>query len=138
MKRTWWVAPLLALLAACESPTAWRADVEIESEAVEDVADVAAVEGATGSIGVSGVYRIPSPGYTLQAYYQRAGRYMTLYVGANPPTGPNLAVISAKTYRVTIPVPAGTYAVRVVHRDHGSRNRSREVANDEVTVPGAD
>jgi hypothetical protein len=134
MNRTRSMILLLALLAACDSPTAWNADVAIESEAVDDVADVAAVEGATGGIVVNGVYRIPSPGYTLRAYYQRSGGDVTLYVKAGPPTGPDFAVISARTYRVTLPVPAGTYSVTVVHRDQASNAESREVASGEVTV----
>jgi hypothetical protein len=135
MKRIWSVVVPLALLAACERPPTWGSDVVVQSQEAATDEESAGVEGATGGIVVNGIYQAPSPGYTLRAYYQRTGDEVKLVVNAHPPQGPDFAVITGKSYRVSIPVPAGTYSVRVVHEDEGTGDPgSRTVTRQRVTV----
>jgi hypothetical protein len=136
MNRTWSAVLLSLALAACGSPTAWNDDVVIESQAAQSVEDAADVQGATGGVAVHGVYRAPGSGYTQRAYYQRSDNDVTLYVGGYPPAdGGSHATITGHAYDLSIPLPAGTYTVRVVHHDQGTGDpNSRDVATAEATV----
>lgn len=135
MKRIWSVVVPLALLAACERPPTWGSDVVVQSQEAATDEETAWVEGATGGVVVNGVYQAPSPGYRLGAYYQRTGGEVKLVVNAHPPQGPDFAVVTGKSYRLTIPLPAGRYTVRVVHEDEATDGPgARTVARQQVTV----
>lgn len=134
MKRTWSAILLSLALAACESPTSWSEALVIEPSAAQTDADSATVAGATGGIVVHGVYLASGAGYALRAWYDVAGAGVRLYVsGQLPASGGTRPALTGEGYRITIPMPAGTYTVRVVHREHDGTN-AREVAATEVTV----
>jgi hypothetical protein len=136
MKRTWSAMLLCLAFAACESPSAWSEELVIESRSAQTTADSATVEGATGGVLVHGVYRAPAANYTLRAYYDLSGDEVTLMLGGYPPaSGVTLPAIEGMGYRISIPLDAGTYTVRVVHHDQGTGNPdSRDVAAADVVV----
>ena len=136
MKRTWSAILLCLAFAACESPSAWSEELVIESRAAQTVADSATVEGATGGVVVHGVYRAPSTGFTLRAYYDLTGNDVTLNVGGYPPvSGGTHPAINGQGYRISIPLPAGTYNVRVMHHDQGTGDpNARNVTLTNVVV----
>ena len=129
---------VLGLAACSESLTGPRQELALEQQQSETAADSAVVEGVQGGVVVSGVYSAWSSGYTLRAEY-RAGSYgrVTVFIIGIPPTGPALAVISGHSYRAEVPLPAGTYAVTVVHDTEGDRGRGpRTVTTERVSVTG--
>lgn len=135
MTRTWSAILLTLALGGCGSPTEWSEDLVIESRATESAADSATVEGATGGIVVQGVYRAPSSGYTLRAYYHLSGREVVLNVGGYPPTDVSLPAFTGKGYRISIPLDAGSYRVRVTHHDQGTGEaNSRQVTVADATA----
>jgi uncharacterized protein (DUF2141 family) len=136
MKRTWSAILLCLAVAACESPSAWSEELVIESRSAQTAADSATVEGATGGVVVHGVYRAPAANYTLRAYYDLSGDEVTLNVGGYPPaSGITLPAIEGMGYRITIPLDAGTYTVRVMHHDQGTGDpNARNVAATNVVV----
>lgn len=136
MKRTWSAVLLALALAACESPTAWSDDLVIESQDTEIATDSATVQGAAGGVVVHGVYRAPSPAYTLRAYYQVSGEVVTLNVGGYPPaTGGSPAVITGIGYRLAVPLEAGTYTLHVIHHDQGTGNPNPRVVATAAVTP---
>ena len=137
MRRTWSAVLLLPLaFAACESPTAWNDDVVIEFQVAQTADDFATVQGAVGGVVVHGVYRAPGSGYTLRAYYVVSDGEVAVNVGGYPPvTGGSHAVITGIGYRLSIPLEAGTYTVRVAYHDQGTTDsNSRPAASAEVTA----
>lgn len=136
MRRTWSAVVLSLTLAACGSPTAWSDDLVIESQAAQTAEDSATVQGAVGGVVVHGVYRAPGSGYTLRAYYVVSDGEVVVNVGGYPPvTGGSHAVITGIGYRLSIPLEAGTYTVRVAYHDQGTADsNSRPAATAEVTA----
>ncbi len=137
MNRIWSAVLALPLaVAACDSPTAWDDDVVIEFQVAQTAEDSATVQGAAGGAVVRGVYRAPAFGYTLRAYYQVSGSEVTLNVGGYPPSaGGSAPAVTGMGYRLTIPLQAGTYTVRVVHHDQGPGDaNARQVATAQVTA----
>lgn len=136
MKQPWSAILLSLALAACGSPTSWSEELVIESSPAQATADAATVEGATGGLVVSGVYQAPGTGYTLRAYYNVLGDEVTLNVGGyGLGAGATRGAATGQGYRISIPVSAGTYRVRVTHHDQdGGDANSRQVASAEVVV----
>lgn len=134
MKRIWSAVLFSLALAACESPTSWGKDLVIESEPTQVNADSATVQGAAGGMVVQGVYLAPGAGYTLRAWYDFVGPEVTVYVEARQPAdGGTRPALTGTGYRISIPFPPGTYAVRVVHRDDGAP-APRKVATAAITI----
>lgn len=136
MRRTWSAVLLLSFaLAACGSPVAWGADLVLERREAQSAEDSAAVRGAQGGIVVDGVYRAPSTGFALRAYYDVSGGDVTVYVSGYPPEGGTLPAVTGLGYHITFGLPAGTYDVTVRHEDQDAGNPApRDVATAEVTV----
>jgi hypothetical protein len=134
MRRIWSVLLPLSLMACTENPAALRDELVLEVQQAAADQESAVVEGAQGGVVVSGVYVAPTSGYTLRAAYH-AGRDgdVTLFVSGFPPDA-GFGVVSGHAYRVSIPLPAGSHTVRVVHYDQRSEGPSRNVATGQVTV----
>lgn len=137
MRRIWSVL-VLATLAACSDPAGPAHELALQLEEAQSIQETADVEAQPGAVVVRGVYVAPSSGYTLRADYRltRGGGVIVTISGVAPAAG--LAVISRLGYRATVPLPAGTHTVRVMHRDPGLASGDRRlVATQQVTVPAS-
>lgn len=133
MRRPWFVLLSLVLAACSESPTELLRDVSIQVEDAETATESAAVESVEGGVVVRGVYTAPTSGYTLRAsYFDGDDGHVVVHVHGKSP-GSAFHVISGHAYRVTVPLPAGTHTVRVMHDDDREAG-IREVTVQQVTV----
>ena len=133
MRRPWFVLLSLVLAACSESPTGLQRDVAIQVEEAESSTESATVEGAPGAVVVRGVYTAPTSGYTLRAsYFDGDDGHVVVHVHGKAPDAA-FHVITGHAYRVTVPLPAGTHTVHVMHDDDREAG-VREVAVQQVTV----
>lgn len=131
MRRTWFVLLCLALIACSNDPTGPGAPLALQVEDAQTTVESAVVESARGAAVVRGVYVAPNSGYTLRAEYTRDGDGVTLSIQGVAP-GASFAVISGHEYRATLPLPAGTHTVRVIHET--ANGLRYQVARQQVTV----
>ncbi|HEX2207042.1 MAG TPA: hypothetical protein VHG93_05120 [Longimicrobium sp.] len=136
MRRFSLVLVSLALAACSDDPAGPGDELTLKVEQAEVVRETAAVEGAAGAVVVQGTYVAPSSGYTLRADYRVTSGGVIVSITGVPP-GIGFHVISGLDYRATVPLPAGTHTVRVIHGE-ADRDATRHlVARQQVTVRGS-
>jgi hypothetical protein len=96
----------------------------------------ATAEGAAGGAVVRGVARTPTPCHRLTGAVERAGETVTLRVSAAAdPDAMCIQSIGAIPYTATVRgLPAGAYALRVVHTYPGTGWETETVLETRVTA----